>query len=154
MPPPPASNTCCARSCSSCRRGRAKTRKKEAESLRNRFQNCEVGLPFARALRDVAVRDQIVKNSSDLAPALREILDNTGVGHLTSPEQTAAGIELFAVCAKRETKVDAPVMREVRQEMFAEQFNTRSKRFLDELRRSAMIETKEELKESSGKDRK
>jgi peptidyl-prolyl cis-trans isomerase SurA len=130
-------------------------RKKEAEALRTRFQNCELGLPFARNLRDVAVRDEIKKTSADLAPALRDILDAAGVGHLTNPETTAAGIELFAVCAKKETKVDAPGMREVRQEMFAEQFQTRSKRFLDELRRGAMIEVKEEpAKETTGKDRK
>jgi peptidyl-prolyl cis-trans isomerase SurA len=117
-------------------------RRRDAEALRNRFQNCDQGLPFARALTDVAVRDQIVKSSADLSPALREILDNTGVGRLTSPETTAAGIELFALCAKKETKTDAPAMREARQEIFAEQFEKKSKRFLAELRRGAMIEMK------------
>ncbi len=118
------------------------TRRREAEALRSRFQNCEEGLPFARALRDVAVRDPIVKSSADLAPALREIIDNTPVGRLTSPETTTQGVELFALCAKKETKLDAPALREVRQEMFAEQFQAKSKRFLDELRRGAMIEMK------------
>ena len=33
-------------------------RKREAEALRARFQNCSEGIPFARALRDVAVRDR------------------------------------------------------------------------------------------------
>jgi peptidyl-prolyl cis-trans isomerase SurA len=117
-------------------------RRRDAEALRNRFQNCDEGLPFARALKDVAVRDQIVRNSGDLAPALREILDNTPVGRLTSPETTPHGVELFAVCVKRETKVDAPALREVRQEMFAEQFNAQSTRYLRELRRGAMIEKK------------
>lgn len=117
-------------------------RRRDADSLRNRFQNCDEGLPFARALKDVAVRDQIVRNSGDLAPALREILDNTTVGRLTSPETTPHGVELFAVCAKRETKVDAPTVREVRNEMFAEQFAAQSKRYLKELRRGAMIERK------------
>lgn len=117
-------------------------RKRDAEALRGRFQNCEQGLPFARALKDVAVRDPITKASTDLSPALREILDNTGVGRLTPPETTAAGIELFALCGKKETKIDAPAIREVRQEMFAEQFDAKSKRFLAELRRGAMIEMK------------
>jgi peptidyl-prolyl cis-trans isomerase SurA len=118
------------------------TRRRDAEALRNRFQSCDDGLPFARALKDVAVRDQIVRSSADLAPALREILDNTPVGRLTAPETTQHGVELFAVCVKRETKVDAPTIREVRQEMFAEQFAAQSKRYLKELRRGAMIEKK------------
>src|SRR5262249_7576605 len=44
----------------------AETRKKEAEALRARFENCESGVPAARALRDVVVRNQIIKPSDDL----------------------------------------------------------------------------------------
>lgn len=117
-------------------------RQREAEALRSRFQDCEEGLKSARALKDVAVRDQITRNSADLAPALRDILDKTGVGRLTSPETTADGVQVFAICGRRETKVDAPAMRKVRQEMIAEQFQAKSKRLLDELRRAALIEKK------------
>ena len=117
-------------------------RRGEAEALRSRFQDCERGLPFARALKDVAVREQITRSSADLAPALREILERTGVGRLTNPETTPNGVEVFAICSKRETKADAPALRQVRQEMINEQFQTKSKRFLDELRRAALIEMK------------
>ena len=41
-------------------------RRREAEALRGRFQNCEEGIPFARALKDVAVRDQVIRSSADL----------------------------------------------------------------------------------------
>jgi peptidyl-prolyl cis-trans isomerase SurA len=117
-------------------------RQREAEALRSRFQDCEEGLKLARVLKDVAVRDQITRNSADLAPALRDILDKTGVGRLTSPETTSDGVQVFAICGKRETKVDAPAMRKARQEMIAEQFQVKSKRLLDELRRAALIEKK------------
>ena len=36
-------------------------RKREAESLRARFQGCDEGLNFARALKDVAIREQVVR---------------------------------------------------------------------------------------------
>jgi peptidyl-prolyl cis-trans isomerase SurA len=117
-------------------------RKREAEALRVRFENCESGLNFARALRDVAVRDQIVKSSADLAPALRKILDEVAVGKLTSPELTPQGVQMFALCAKRENKVDSAATKEVREEMFAEQFQAKSKRYLEVLRKQAMIEVK------------
>ena len=64
-------------------------RKRDAEALRARFLNCNDGVAFARALPDVAVRDQVSKFSADLAQQLRGILDSTAVGHLTPPEQTA-----------------------------------------------------------------
>jgi peptidyl-prolyl cis-trans isomerase SurA len=122
--------------------GAVDARKREAEALRSRFQNCNDGLLFARALRDVAVRDQIVKTSADLAPALRKILDDTAVGKLTSPEVTTQGVELFALCAKKENQLDAAAKKEVRDEMFAEQFQAKSKRYLAILRKGAMIEVK------------
>jgi peptidyl-prolyl cis-trans isomerase SurA len=118
------------------------SRRKDAEALRSRFTNCDTGLPFVRSLRDVAIREPITKNSADLAPALREILDNTEVGHLTAPETTAQGVELFALCQRKETKDETPEKREVRDKMFSEQFQAKAKNYLRELRRQAMIERK------------
>ena len=86
-------------------------RKRDAEALRSRLQNCNEGITFARALPDVAVRDQVSKYSADLAQQLREILDRTAIGHLTPPEKTAEGVQMFAVCAKKETKSDTPEMQ-------------------------------------------
>ncbi|HEY2134631.1 MAG TPA: SurA N-terminal domain-containing protein [Xanthobacteraceae bacterium] len=118
------------------------SRKHDAEALRSRFQGCDSGLAFARALRDVAVRDQIVKSSADLAPAYRKLLDDTEVGKLTSPDVTARGVEMFALCARKENRLDSAAKKEVRDEMFAEQFQAKSKRFLADLRKGAMIEVK------------
>lgn len=117
-------------------------RRKDAEALRARFTNCDSGLPFARSLRDVVIREPITKNSSELAPALRQILDKTEVGHLTAPETTQQGVELFALCEKKETKDETPEKREVREKMFSEQFQAKAKNYLRELRRQAMIERK------------
>jgi peptidyl-prolyl cis-trans isomerase SurA len=117
-------------------------RKHEAEALRVRFANCTDGVAFARALPDVAVRDQVSKYSADLAQELRQILDGTAVGRLTPPEQTAEGVQMFAVCAKNETKSETPLMREVRDQMFQQKFGAQAKRYLDNLRRQAMIEYK------------
>jgi peptidyl-prolyl cis-trans isomerase SurA len=117
-------------------------RKREAEALRVRFENCDAGLKFAGALRDVAVRDQIVKSSADLPPAMRKVLDDVAIGKLTSPDVTPQGIQMFALCAKRENQVDSAATKEARDEIFAAQFQAKSKRFLEELRRGSMIEVK------------
>jgi peptidyl-prolyl cis-trans isomerase SurA len=117
-------------------------RRKDAETLRSRFADCNSGLPFARSLRDVAIRESITKNSADLVPALRQILDKTEVGHLTPPETTPQGIELFALCEKKETKSETPEKRQARDKIFSEQFQAKAKNYLRELRRQAMIERK------------
>jgi peptidyl-prolyl cis-trans isomerase SurA len=115
-------------------------RRREAEGLRNMFQNCDEGLRLARGLKDVAIRDPIVRSSADFAPAQRDVLNNTPVGRLTPPEVTLQGIELFAVCAKKDGTGDTPTKREVRDKMLQDRFVAQGKRYLQELRKSAMIE--------------
>jgi peptidyl-prolyl cis-trans isomerase SurA len=117
-------------------------KRREAENLRGRFVSCNEGLAFSRALRDVAVREPISRSSADLTPQLREVLGSIQVGHLTTPESTAQGLQMFALCDKKESKTDSPVKREVRQELYSKRFDIESKRFLDEIRKSAMIEYK------------
>jgi peptidyl-prolyl cis-trans isomerase SurA len=116
------------------------TRKKEADNLRARFQDCGTGVPFARALRDVAVREPIRRNSADLSPQLRESLSKIEIGRLTPPEVTNSGIEMFAVCERKETASETPGKRQVRDEMFSERFQAQGASYLKELRAGAMIE--------------
>jgi peptidyl-prolyl cis-trans isomerase SurA len=113
-----------------------------ADNLRVRFVSCNEGLAMARALRDVAVREPISRSSADLSPQLREILGSIEVGHLTAPEVTAQGLQMFAVCSKKETTAESPLRREVREQIYAKRFESESKKFLDEIRKSAMIEYK------------
>lgn len=116
-------------------------RRREAEGLRNQFQNCEEGLRLARGLKDVAVRDPIIRSSADFQAAQREVLNSTPVGRLTPPDVTMQGIELFAVCEKKESKGgDTPTKREAREKIVQDRFATQAKRYLEELRKQAMIE--------------
>jgi peptidyl-prolyl cis-trans isomerase SurA len=115
-------------------------RRNEAENLRSRFNSCDDGLKLARVLRGVVVREPIKRNSSDLAPQLREILDKMDVGHLTLPEVTPQGIQMFALCARDDTGSDSAAKRSAREELFSKRFEAESKRYLDEVRRQSMIE--------------
>jgi peptidyl-prolyl cis-trans isomerase SurA len=113
-----------------------------ADNLRARFVSCNEGLAMARALRDVAVREPISRSSADLTPQLRELLGSIEVGHLTAPEVTAQGLQMFAVCNKKETTAESPLRREVREQIYTKRFESESKKFLEEIRKSAMIEYK------------
>jgi peptidyl-prolyl cis-trans isomerase SurA len=118
-------------------------RKREAEGLRGRFQGCEEGIAFARALKDVAVRDQITRSSADIPPEQRKVLEGVEVGRLTPPEVTKFGIEMFAICAKKESAADnTPGRRQARESIMAERYEQRSKLYLQEIRRGAMLEYK------------
>jgi peptidyl-prolyl cis-trans isomerase SurA len=116
---------------------------REAESLQARFINCKDGLAYARALRDVAVREPVTRSSGDLAPQLRDLLGKVEIGRLTSPDTTAQGLQMFAVCNKQPTKTASPIETELRNQIFTRRFDAQAKRYLEELRKSAMIEYKD-----------
>jgi len=115
-------------------------RRKQADELRHRFESCEQGVPFARQLTDVAVREPARRTSLDIGAPQRAILDATPIGHLTPPEQTQQGIEMIAVCAKEKTGGDTVGMAQIREAMVAERYNAQAKRYLEQLRREAIIE--------------
>jgi len=117
--------------------------KKEAETIRARVQSCAEAITTFKSLRQASIRDTIVKTSADLPPNLRELLDKTPVGHMTPPEVTRQGIEMVALCDRKVTAADTPAKRAARDKLFAEKYEAKSKSYLDDLRKGAMIEYKQ-----------
>jgi peptidyl-prolyl cis-trans isomerase SurA len=115
-------------------------RRKQAEELRNQFQSCEQGVPLVEAIKDATVRNPINRAAADVPAQQRQILDSTPVGHLTPPDVTQLGVEMFAVCGKQEIHGDSAAEREVRDQIANQRYEVQSKRYLEQLRRSAMIE--------------
>jgi parvulin-like peptidyl-prolyl isomerase len=115
-------------------------RRKEADSLRERVTSCEEANTFFKSMRNAAIREIVVKTSADLPQSLRDILDKTPVGHLTPPELTKQGIEMVALCGRKATTVDTPKKREMRDKMYVQKYEAKSKAYLQEVRKAAMIE--------------
>lgn len=115
-------------------------RKKEAESLRERVQTCEQANAYFKSMQNAAIRDSVTKTSADLPVPLRELLDKTPIGHLTPPEITKQGVEMVALCDRKPTKIDSPKKREIRDKMFQQKYEKKSKEYLDDIRKAAMIE--------------
>jgi peptidyl-prolyl cis-trans isomerase SurA len=115
-------------------------RVKEAEALRSRLQTCEEANTFFKSMPNAAIRDIVTKTSADIPASIREGLDKTPIGHLTTPEVTKQGVEMVALCGRKPTTVDTPKKREIRDKMFAEKFEAKSKAYLQQIRKAAMIE--------------
>jgi peptidyl-prolyl cis-trans isomerase SurA len=115
-------------------------RKKEAEVLRERVQSCEDANSYFKSMQNAAIREIVVKTSADIPPVLRELLDKTPIGHLTPPEITKQGVEMVALCGRKATTIDSPRKREIRDKMFAQKYEAKSKAYLQEVRKAAMIE--------------
>ncbi len=115
-------------------------KQKEAEALRGRIQTCDEANAFFKSMPNAAIRETVTKTSADLPPVLREVLDKTPIGHLTAPEVTKQGVEMVVLCDRKQTTVDTPKKKEIRDKMYSEKFEAKSKAYLDQVRKAAMIE--------------
>jgi peptidyl-prolyl cis-trans isomerase SurA len=115
-------------------------RRKEAETLRSRIQTCDEANALFKSMQNAAIRDTVVRTSADMPPALRTLLDSTPIGHLTEPELTKQGVEMVALCSRKPTTVDTPRKKEIRDKMFSDKYEAKSKSYLAQLRKAAMIE--------------
>jgi len=116
------------------------TRMKEAEQYRARVGSCEEANSLFRSTPNATIRETITKTTAELPEALRKVLDDTPIGHLTAPEVTKAGIEMVVLCARKPTMIDTPKKREVREKMYQEKYEKTQKAYLEEIRKAAMIE--------------
>ncbi|MEA2962458.1 MAG: peptidyl-prolyl cis-trans isomerase SurA [Alphaproteobacteria bacterium] len=115
-------------------------RRKDAETLRARVQTCDEANSYFKSMQNAAIREAVTKTSADIPAALRQVLDSTPIGHLTPPEVTKQGVEMVALCGRKPTTVDTPQKKAIRDKMFAEKFETKSKAYLAQIRKAAMIE--------------
>jgi peptidyl-prolyl cis-trans isomerase SurA len=115
-------------------------RRREAVAFRQRFAGCDKSIEQAKQLRGVVVKDVGRRDSSQLQGAGGEAIKNTPAGRTVEPAQTDQGIELIAVCSKRDFQSNAAARVEVENKLFLEQNKDLGKDYLDELRKRAIIE--------------
>jgi peptidyl-prolyl cis-trans isomerase SurA len=116
------------------------TRHKEAEAYRSRVTSCDEANSLFRATPNAAIREAVTKTTADLPEALRKVLDDTPVGHMTPPEVTKQGIEMVVLCSRKPTMIDTPKKREIQEKMYQEKYQKTSNTYLQEVRKAAMIE--------------
>ncbi|HVV94291.1 MAG TPA: SurA N-terminal domain-containing protein [Hyphomicrobiales bacterium] len=120
--------------------GEVARRKQEAEGLRNRFADCQSGPALARGLRDVAVKEPVVRDDTEFAKELRDELAHTAVGHLTKPQRIDLGIQMIAVCARRQVSGSEAERSQVLNQLADEKFKQEAKERIADLRRRAVIQ--------------
>ena len=115
-------------------------RAKDAEALRGRFTSCDSGIPYAKSLPGVAVREKLVRSSTQLNDSFKEVLDKLPIGHLTGPSRSPNGIELIALCDRTTSRNDDELRKEISERLLAAHYDQEVETKYRDLRAHAVIE--------------
>ncbi|WP_442577365.1 peptidylprolyl isomerase [Mesorhizobium sp. ASY16-5R] len=121
-------------------RGSIGKRKKEAESMRQRFTGCDSTREFAKGLLDVTVRDLGRVLAPELPTEWAEQIKATKIGGATPVRETERGVEFIGICRTREVSDDR-VAKSVFQAEGSDDDNAAEldKKYIAELRGRAKI---------------
>jgi peptidyl-prolyl cis-trans isomerase SurA len=112
----------------------------KARAARKTFTGCDNGFSALRGTLDVAVKPPVTRSSSDLPAEFLAFLNKTPVGKLTEPFPSPEGIEMVAVCGRRDRQDLAAARERIDQEASGKALEARAGAMLAELRKKAVIE--------------
>jgi peptidyl-prolyl cis-trans isomerase SurA len=122
--------------------GSPEARTREAEALRGRISSCDQLVGAIRGLGEATVKPIGKRIEDELPPAFRGLLADVPVGHLSKPVRTAIGVEMLAVCEKRDLAGDFQIRSKVEDELRNREGEVFARRYINDLRRIAVIEYK------------
>lgn len=115
-------------------------RRRDAENFRAAFNSCDQSEALAQQYREVVVRPAQLRLETELPDDLRQLVEKTAAGKATAPQTTPNGLEIFAVCEKREIDSNAAARMEVEEDLRQKEGQQLSRRYLRELRSRAIID--------------
>lgn len=115
-------------------------RRRDVENFRSRFSSCNEAQTLASEFREVVVMPMVTRLETEVPAALKEALDKTAVGKVTTAQDSSKGLEVYAVCDKREIASNAAARMEVEDELRNKEGEQMSRRYMRELRSRAIID--------------
>jgi peptidyl-prolyl cis-trans isomerase SurA len=112
----------------------------KARAARKGFSGCASGFDALRGTLDVAVKPPVTRSSSDLPPEILALLNKTPIGKLTEPYPSPEGIEMVAVCGRRDRQDLAGARERIDQDASSKALEARAAAMLEALRKKAVIE--------------
>lgn len=117
-------------------------RMREAEKLRSTFSGCENIQTESHAFKETVVKNLGRRTEEELPQAFVAMLGQTPVGKLTKPQLTPNGVEMLAVCDKREVKGDLLERAKVVDSLREQKGQLVARQLSQDLRKYAVIQYK------------
>jgi len=112
-----------------------------AEKLRKSISSCGSLKKAVARMSGTSLKSLGSKQSDSFPHTMRAYLSHTKNGHLTPPTLTSSGVELYAVCDRKERRIaDKTKRKAVKEKLRQAEFEVLARRHLQDLRQEASIE--------------
>lgn len=115
-------------------------RMREAEALRSRITSCDQLVEAVKPLSSAMVKNLGKRTEDELPEQFRGLLGDVAAGHLAKPMRTPIGIEMLAVCERRDIAGDFTIRTQVEDELRQKEGEVFARRYINDLRRIAVID--------------
>lgn len=112
-----------------------------AEALRQSVSDCGKLKEAVEKMDGATIKSLGAKSESTFPHTIRAYLSQMSDGQITPPTLTSSGVELYAVCDRKQKRVaDLSKRDEVKEKLRAQEFEILARRYLQDLRQEASIE--------------
>jgi len=112
----------------------------EAHSVRAAFRGCSSMPTLAKGRANSHYQDLGFKTTSTIAEPTRSLLLSARDNEMLPPNLSAGGVELYAVCGRRNLKLDEEKRQAAESQLTMQEFEKLAQRYLHDLRKDALIE--------------
>lgn len=112
----------------------------QANAIRQRFNGCSNMQSLLAPYKNARAVNLGAKTLDQMPSPVDLILSDMRAGQITPPQSTAKGLEMYAVCDRKQVTLDNKKKNKVIAEMRQKAFQLRAKRYLKDLRDEAHIE--------------
>jgi len=112
----------------------------EANALRASFRGCASMPALAKDRANARFQDLGFKKASTIAEPTRSLLLSAKDNEMIPPNLSAGAVELYAVCGRRNVKLDEEKRQAAESQLTMQEFEKLAQRYLHDLRKDALIE--------------
>lgn len=112
----------------------------EANALRGEFKGCGSMASLAKGRANAKFQDLGWRKPASVAEPTRSLLQSAKDGEILPANLSGAGVEIYAVCARRTVKLDDEKRQAAENQLQMKEFEKLALRYLHDLRKDALIE--------------
>lgn len=120
--------------------GNEAARMREAEQIRASVTSCDQLVDAVKPLREAMVKNLGKRTEDEMPEQFRGLLGDVPAGHLAKPMRTPIGVEMVAVCDRRDLSGDFTIRTKVEDELRQQEGEVFARRYINDLRRIAVID--------------